>query len=202
MKSHPCAKTGGGVPPSSDPISRSITPCHPVTSTPATIPTHATTLIRCRHIDRLGRHCRLFSTIPDLELCPHHARQTQNRKQRHHDKSAAELLGDLENFSTPEAINFLLGNLVRQLARKRIHRRDAMAIAYVCQLLLGSISSMDRHEAAQRTSADLDEIPPRLVFDPPDEIDAPLAPISDTLKLAASLGVTLTPDPQNKEGRA
>src|SRR5579872_3654488 len=171
MKSHPCAKTGGGVPPSSDPMSHSITPCQPVTSTPATIPAHAQTLTPCRYTNGRGQRCRLFSTIPDLELCPHHARQTQNRKQRHHDKSAAELLGDLENFSTPEAINFLLGNLVRQLARKRIHRRDAMAIAYVCQLLLGSISCMDRHEAAQRTSADLDEIPPRLVFDPPDALD-------------------------------
>jgi hypothetical protein len=137
-----------------------------------------------------------------LELCPHHALQLQNRKQRHHDKSAAELLGDLTDFSSPEAINFLLGNLVRQLARKRIHRRDAMAIAYVCQLLLGSISSMDRHEAAQRTSADLDDIPPRLVFEPPDGFDPTTTPISDTLRLAASLTPTSPPASENKEGRA
>jgi hypothetical protein len=137
-----------------------------------------------------------------LELCPHHALQLQNRKQRHHDKSAAELLGDMTDFSTPDAINFLLGNLVRQLARKRIHRRDAMAIAYVCQLLLGSISCMDRHEAAQRTSADLDELPPRLVFDRPDGIDPTATPISDTLKLVASVATTRPSNPQNKEGRA
>jgi hypothetical protein len=137
-----------------------------------------------------------------LELCPHHARQKQQRKQRRNDQNAAELLGDLTDFSTPEAVNFLLGNLVRQLARKRIHRRDAMAIAYVGQLLLGSIACMDRHDAALRTSADLDEIPPRLVFDPPDPIDPTATPISDTLKLAASLGITRQSAPENTEGRA
>ena len=75
-----------------------------------------------------------------------------------------------------------------------------MAIAYVCQLLLGSIASMDRHDAAQRTSADQDDIPPRLVFDPPDEIDATLAPISDTLKLAASLGIPRACPPKTPKG--
>jgi hypothetical protein len=189
MKSHSCVKTGGGVPLSSDPTSQAITPCQPVTSTPATIPVHATTLTRCRHIDRLGRHCRLFSTIPDSELCPHHARQQQKRQELHNDKNANELLGDLTDFSTPEAVNALLGNLVRQLARKRISRLDAVAIAYVSQLLLGSISSMDRHEAALRASEALDSddsIPGPLIFAPPD-------PISDSTKL---------PVPPSPEGRA
>ena len=142
-----------------------------------------------------------------MDLCPHHARQTQNRKQRRHDDTAAELLGDLTDFSNPEAVNFLLGNLVRQLARKRIHRRDAMAIAYVCQLLLGSISCMDRHEAALRTSADFDDIPPRLIFDSPDSIQTSAATadpttnaVSDSLRVAASFAHTSKP--QNTEGRA
>jgi len=212
MKSHSCVKTGGGVPPSSDPISHSITACDPVTSTPATTPagpnTHANTLTRCRHIDRLGRHCRLFSTIPNLDLCPHHARQLQNRKQRHHDKTASELLGDLEDFSTPEAVNFLLGNLVRQLARKRIHRRDAMAIAYVCQLLLGSISSMDRHDAALRAADNADPQFGRLIFDPPAPLptsacnpDSTSDAVSDSLRIAASFTTMPPPALQNIEGR-
>src|SRR3984957_4779283 len=201
MKSHPCVKTGGGVPPSSDPPSQSITPCEPVTSTPATITAHARTITPCRYTNRRGQHCRLFSTIPDLDLCPHHARQTQNRKQRHNDNTAAELLGDLTDFSTPDAINALLGNLVRQLARKRIARLDAIAIAYVAQLLLGSISSMDRHDAALR-NADSDDIPGRLIFDPPDDSDPTPIPVSDSLRLAASFSNTHASDPQNTEGRA
>jgi hypothetical protein len=157
MKSHPCVKTGGGVSPSSQLVHES-TP-QPVTLTP------------CRHINRRGHHCRLFSIIPNDDLCPHHARQLQQRKQLQHDKNAAELLGDLEDFTTPENINFFLGNLVRQLARKRIHRRDAMALAYVGQLLLGSISAIDRHTSA--VIANDDFLPPRIVFDRPEHNLAP-----------------------------
>jgi hypothetical protein len=139
-----------------------------------------------------------------LELCPHHARQTQNRRQRHNDKDADELLGDLTDFSTPEAINALLGNLVRQLARKRISRLDAVAIAYVSQLLLGSISSMDRHDAALRSAedADTDDMPHRIVFDRPDDPDPTTTPISDSLRVAALFATSQPSDPRNTEGRA
>src|SRR5580698_10041604 len=184
MKSHPCIKTGEGVCPSSQLQSLQVK-----------------TLTPCRHINRRGQHCRLFSIIPNLELCPHHARLLEKQHQRHNDNTAAELLGDLTDFSTPDAINALLGNLVRQLARKRIARLDAIAIAYVAQLLLGSISSMDRHDAALR-NADSDDIPGRLIFDHPDDSDPTTIPVSDSLRLAASFSNTHASDPQNTEGRA
>src|SRR5579872_6713077 len=184
MKSHSCVKTpGGGVSLPSEPDSQPVlpeletselvtsepAPCKAVSPEPVTT-SAAVTLTRCRHIDRLGRKCRLHSAIPNLELCPHHARLLEKQHQRHNDNTAAELLGDLTDFSTPDAINALLGNLVRQLARKRIARLDAIAIAYVAQLLLGSISSMDRHDAALRTAEDAtaDDFPTRIVFDRPD----------------------------------
>jgi hypothetical protein len=129
-----------------------------------------------------------------LELCPHHARLLEKQTQRHNDASADELLHDLEDFSTPDAVNALLGNLVRQLARKRIARLDAIAIAYVSQLLLGSIASMDRHDAALR-DADATDIP-RIVFDPPSE------PESDTARIAALFTRAGNADTQNTEGRA
>ena len=201
MKSHPCIKTPeGGVSLSSEPISQSATECT-VTSIPATMPSQAVTITPCRHINRRGHRCRLFSTIPNLELCPHHARLLEKQHQRHNDNTAAELLGDLTDFSTPDAINALLGNLVRQLARKRIARLDAIAIAYVAQLLLGSISSMDRHDAALR-NADSDDIPGRLIFDHPDDSDPTTIPVSDSLRLAASFSNAHTSAPQNTEGRA
>lgn len=205
MKSHSCVKTGGGVPSSSEPISQ-IAATQPLTSQTATTSDPLQILTPCRNIDRLGRRCRLFSTIRDLELCPHHARQTLNRKQRHNDKDAEDLLGGLTDFSTPEAINFLLGNLVRQLARKRIHRRDAMAIAYVCQLLLGSISSMDRHDAALRDSDNAGPGFGPIVFDRPDPLptdsDPTANPISDSLRVAASFATSRISEPQSTEGRA
>jgi hypothetical protein len=157
------------------------------------------TLTRCRHINRRGHHCRLHSTIPNLDLCPHHARQLQKQHQRRNDDSAAELLGDLTNFDTPDAVNALLGNLVRQLARKRIARLDAIAIAYVSQLLLGSIAAMDRHDAALRAAEGADDsIPGPLIFDRPGDLNS----TSDSLRLAASFPTVHASELQNTEGRA
>lgn len=170
MKSHPCVKTGAGVPPASEPISQLLA-IQPVNPQPLTTSPRVKNLTPCRHINRRGHHCRLFSVSPNEHLCPHHARQLHDRKQLRNDKNAAELLGDLEDFTTPENINFFLGNLVRQLARKRIHRRDAMALAYLGQLLLGSISAIDRHAAAIDATGNGDVFPTRIVFDRPDDLD-------------------------------
>ena len=60
---------------------------------------------------------------------------------------AAELLTDIDSFTTADEVNLFLGNLVRQLARKRIARRDAIALAYIPQLILTSQTAM----AKQRT---------------------------------------------------
>ncbi|HEY6384783.1 MAG TPA: hypothetical protein VIX91_03785 [Candidatus Acidoferrum sp.] len=76
-------------------------------------------------------------------LCTHHLRQAQSA-QPDTEALAAELLGSLNDFSTAAAINQLLGNLVIQLAHKRIVRRDAIAIAYMCQLLLNSLSPLKK----------------------------------------------------------
>jgi hypothetical protein len=57
---------------------------------------------------------------------------------------ANELLSGVEDFSTAASVNRYLGNLLKQIARKRIHRRDAIAQAYVCQLLLNSLPALDR----------------------------------------------------------
>ncbi len=197
MKSHPCVKTtGGGVSPSSEPVSPATVSA--VTMSQSETTSRPVTLTPCRYINRRNQHCRLFSTIPDLELCPHHARQKQQRKQRRNDASAAELLGDMTDFSTPNAVNALLGNLVRQLARKRIQRRDAMAIAYVSQLLLSSMAALDRYE--DRQDARNDSEIPRIIFDRPDPYPTP-APISDTARIAALYNPAPSPTPQPEQGR-
>jgi hypothetical protein len=49
---------------------------------------------------------------------------------------ASELLGAIGAFTTADEVNLLLGNLIKQLARKRIARRDAIGSAYISQLLL------------------------------------------------------------------
>jgi hypothetical protein len=66
---------------------------------------------------------------------------------------AADLLGDIQDFSTPASVNLFLGNLVKQLARKRIARRDAIALAYISQLLLNSLPPLERAAAVERQAA-------------------------------------------------
>lgn len=71
---------------------------------------------------------------------------------------AAELLGDIKDFSTAGDVNFFLGNLVKQLARKRIARRDAIALAYLSQLLLNSLRALDRQFQAEEDAQDLSRL--------------------------------------------
>jgi hypothetical protein len=63
---------------------------------------------------------------------------------------AAELLTDINSFTTADEVNLFLGNLVRQLARKRIARRDAIALAYISQLLLNTHTGMAKEAAAAK----------------------------------------------------
>jgi hypothetical protein len=72
---------------------------------------------------------------------------------------AAELLGDIDDFSTAGSVNLFLGNLVKQLARKRIARRDAVALAYISQLLLNSLPALERQlEAEQETEKETESV--------------------------------------------
>ena len=86
-------------------------------------------------------------------LCPHHIRQAAERERREQEAAANELLDGIEDFAHAESINLFLGNLVKQLARKRIGRRDAVALAYVSQLLLNSLTALDRQYQAEQACA-------------------------------------------------
>ena len=57
--------------------------------------------------------------------------------------------------SKPDSVNRFLGNLVKQLARKRIARRDAIALAYIPQLLLNTFPAMQRQREDEEMHADL-----------------------------------------------
>jgi hypothetical protein len=82
---------------------------------------------------------------PDGSLCAYHAMRTKAIPTAPEPEAlAAELLGGIRNFSTPDSVNRFLGNLVRQLARKRIARRDAIAVAYISHLLLNAFPAMQR----------------------------------------------------------
>jgi len=83
-------------------------------------------------------------------LCAYHARRlTTAPPQVDPEVLAAELLTDIDSFTTADEVNLFLGNLVRQLARKHIARRDAIALAYLSQLILTSQTAMARQRAEE-----------------------------------------------------
>ncbi len=102
----------------------------------------------CQHISPRGQRCRMLRAAGHDSLCPHHLRQA-SAAQPDTEVLAAELLGSLNDFSTAESVNQLLGNLVKQLARKRIARLDAIAMAYMCQLLLNSLPPLKKELRAE-----------------------------------------------------
>jgi hypothetical protein len=100
-----------------------------------------------------GRRCRLPVTDEATGLCFRHF-ELRNGYGVPPDPEvvADELLGSIEDFSSADSINLFLGNLVKQLARKRIARPDAIALAYIGQLLLNSLPAMEKQFDRERYS--------------------------------------------------
>jgi hypothetical protein len=105
---------------------------------------------RCQYRDSAGRRCRRHLRDGHPVFCRRHARPDPSDSPsglpnpRTHDISP-ELLGPLQDFRTAAGINFTLGRLLILTAANRISSRDASVMAYICQLLLQSLSAV-RHE--------------------------------------------------------
>jgi hypothetical protein len=112
----------------------------------------------CQYRNARGQRCHMLidatyrppNGAKHPTLCAYHAnRLSASVPAVDPEALAAELLGDIDTFTTADEVNLFLGNLVKQLARKRIARRDAIALAYISQLLLTSQTAMAREEAAE-----------------------------------------------------
>jgi hypothetical protein len=99
---------------------------------------------RCQHADTSGRQCRLPRSENHPSLCLNHARQELLQFQSRQD-FAPELLGPIQDFQSAAAINHALGRLYVLLGANRINTRQAAVLAYICQLMLQSLSGV-RHE--------------------------------------------------------
>src|SRR6266852_7884248 len=116
----------------------------------------------CQHISPKGNRCHMLidqnhrpaNGAARPTLCPYHAdRLRATVPIVDPELLAAELLDDINSFTTADEVNLFLGNLVRQLARKRIARRDAIALAYISQLILTSQTAMARQRADEPEAA-------------------------------------------------
>jgi hypothetical protein len=90
-------------------------------------------------------------------LCLHHLRKAAS-SQLDPEALAAELFHDIDSFVSADEINTLLGNVVRKLARKRIERKDALAIGYLSQLLLSSLLVMRKEQQTVREANETREL--------------------------------------------
>src|ERR1700676_2316254 len=117
----------------------------------------------CQHISPKGNRCHMLidqnhrpaNGASRPTLCAYHAdRLRAPFPVVEPEALAAELLADIDSFTTADEVNLFLGNLVRQLARKRIARRDAIALAYISQLILTSQTAMARERAAEEETAE------------------------------------------------
>jgi hypothetical protein len=126
------------------------------TSVSTTVDSH------CQHISPKGNRCHMLidqnhrpaNGAQRPTLCAYHAdRLKATVPAVDPEVLAAELLTDIDSFTTADEVNLFLGNLVRQLARKRISRRDAIALAYISQLILTSQTAMARERADEPDAA-------------------------------------------------
>jgi hypothetical protein len=120
------------------------------------------TVEQCQYKNSRGQRCHMLvdqnQRLPNgahrPTLCTYHAdRLRASVPAVDPEVLAAELLTDIDSFTTADEVNLFLGNLVRQLARKRIARRDAIALAYISQLILTSQTAMARQRAADEPEA-------------------------------------------------
>jgi hypothetical protein len=93
---------------------------------------------RCIHSTTDGRRCCSLVYPGHSSLCHHHLRQQLDRVPPPEDV-AADILSSVENFQSAAAVNAALGRILTLLAAGRIKRRDAIAMSYICQLMLQSL---------------------------------------------------------------
>jgi hypothetical protein len=104
-------------------------------------------------------------------LCSYHA-QRRLQTQRGGETAADELLACVSDFSDASSVNRFLGNLVKQVTLKRIQRRDAVTLAYICQLLLNSLGAINREESLRLEESRIEalrvaSLPPKIIWDIP-----------------------------------
>lgn len=79
-------------------------------------------------------------------LCANHAKREEERRAKSlADKQVARELASLSgDFKTASDVNHVLGKVLSLLAQGRIPRRDAVAFAYISQLLLQSLPKVQK----------------------------------------------------------
>ena len=112
---------------------------------------------QCQHISPRGQRCRMLRSSDQDSLCAHHLRQAA-AFEPHPEALADELLNATGDLASVGEVNAFLGNVVKLRARKLIDRKDAVAFGYLSQLMLCSLSGMEKLSEEERDAQALDEV--------------------------------------------
>ena len=110
-------------------------------SIPSSCSTHPHSA-HCTNKSRSGRRCRFSVADPASSLCFKHA--ARRRTDHALADFASTLTRQSEEFQTAAGINQSLAELYRLLAQDRITPRRAAVLAYISNLLLRTLTAMDR----------------------------------------------------------
>ncbi len=118
---------------------------------------------QCQQVFPSGRRCRLPRAKGHPSLCLHHSQQAQQA----HDAEAvaAQLLRQIEDFTSAAPVNQFLANLLKLTARGLVPRRDAAVLAYIAQSLLNGLAARRRELLDEQALAENE--PVTIVWDLP-----------------------------------
>jgi hypothetical protein len=98
---------------------------------------------RCNYSTADRRRCTSLVYSGHVSLCHQHLRQQLDAVPPSED-IATEILSSIQNLQSAATINAALGKILALLAAGRIKRQDAIAMTYVCQLLMQSLKGFKR----------------------------------------------------------
>jgi hypothetical protein len=137
-----------------------------------------------------GRKCKMLRDESHPALCPIHACQELQLLEA--GRIGAELASLSGEFKTTTDVNHVLGRLFSLLANGRIPRRNALALAYIGQLLLQSVpGTRSEYRDAHAPNFQVWDLllrqvyahPPARAASPSSPSPAPHDPVPDTVFL-------------------
>lgn len=115
----------------------------------------------CQHVNARGHCCRMLA-LPAQEgapgenqplLCAYHSAQAAAKASLPDREAVArDLLRGVSSLADAASVNRFLANLLRQLACRRIPRRDALALAYISQLLINTLGPLQKEREDLRSA--------------------------------------------------
>jgi hypothetical protein len=142
---------------------------------------------RCQHRDSANRRCSMLRIDTHPAFCYLHAQA--ERAVRDADLRRSKFLTRYGTFQTSTDVNQALGRAFNLLAQGRIQARDAVALAYISQLLLQTLDGV-KYEAELSLGCEGYE---NIVRDVVDPLPDPLPEASDTPGASPGIQASLEP---------